>query len=138
MSETIHPHPMIFVFGSNEAGHHGRGAAKTARELHGAVYGKGVGHFGNSYAIPTKSRHIRVLPLDVVQKYVERFIEYAQERPDLEFQVTAIGTGLAGLKHEDMAPMFKSAPSNCYFDTAWEKLLPGKKFWGTYEIKGRD
>lgn len=41
----------IFVFGSNESGRHGKGAAKTALRL-GAKLGIGNGISGNSYAIP--------------------------------------------------------------------------------------
>ena len=44
----------IFVFGSNLAGRHGKGAAKFAKDYHGAIYGRGVGLQGTSYAIPTK------------------------------------------------------------------------------------
>jgi hypothetical protein len=32
----------VFVFGSNLAGRHGKGAALHAREHHGAIYGQGV------------------------------------------------------------------------------------------------
>lgn len=42
----------IFVFGSNLAGSHGGGAAKLAMNW-GAVLGKGVGLYGQTYAIPT-------------------------------------------------------------------------------------
>ena len=38
----------VFVFGSNLAGHHGGGAARVAREIFGAVMGKGVGLQGQS------------------------------------------------------------------------------------------
>ena len=30
-----------------------------------------------------------------------------------------IGTGLAGYRHEDMAPMFKDAPPNCILPEEW-------------------
>lgn len=52
--------------------------------------------------------------------------------PELTFQVTCIGCGLAGLKHEDIAPMFKDAPGNCVFDTLWKPWLPDAEFWGTF------
>ena len=48
----------IFVFGSNLAGRHGKGAALAALKEHGAVYGHGSGYRGNSYAIPTKGLSI--------------------------------------------------------------------------------
>ena len=46
----------IFVFGSNESGIHGAGAAFLANKKFGAVYGEGIGLFGKSYAIPTKDK----------------------------------------------------------------------------------
>ena len=104
---------MIFVFGSNLAGRHGAGAAKFARMNHGAIYGQGQGLQGSSYAIPTKDRQIRTLPLGDIRQHVATFLEFARSRDDLTFQVTAIGCGLAGYKPEHIAPMFQGAPSNC-------------------------
>jgi len=50
----IKPEPnTIFVFGSNPEGRHGAGSARVAMMHFGAVYGKGEGLQGNSYAIPT-------------------------------------------------------------------------------------
>ena len=43
----------IFVFGSNARGKHGSGAARIALDHFGAVYGKGHGLHGQSYAIDT-------------------------------------------------------------------------------------
>lgn len=103
---------MIFVFGSNLAGRHGAGAAKFAVQRHGAVYGKGWGLQGNSFAIPTKDANIRTLPLSSIQTYVEKFKMFATEHPELTFQLTPIGCGLAGYKHEQIGPMFKGSPSN--------------------------
>jgi hypothetical protein len=45
----------IFVFGSNPQGRHGAGAAKIAKDNYGAIYGKGRGIQGNSYALVTKN-----------------------------------------------------------------------------------
>jgi len=125
---------MIFVFGSNEAGIHGAGAAHWASRNRGARYGCGFGHMGNSFAIPTKDRTIQhTLSLRVIRTYVDAFITYAGGRPDLEFQVTCIGCGLAGLKNEDIAPMFVIHPSNCFFDKLWEPhLLLDAKYWGSF------
>lgn len=103
----------IFVFGSNLAGRHGAGSAKEAWANHGALWGRGVGRSGNSYAIPTKDAQLKTLPLHKIEPYVEEFVEYAREHPELIFNVVAIGCGLAGCKPEQIAPMFKGAPSNC-------------------------
>lgn len=109
----------IFVFGSNLAGRHGKGAAFTAKRSFGAVYGVGVGHTGNAYAIPTKDRNIRTLPLSEIRKYVEGFVIYAEQNPTLMFTVTKIGCGLAGYTEEQIAPMFANAPQNCVLPTGW-------------------
>jgi hypothetical protein len=70
----------IFVFGSNLAGRHGKGAALTAYKTYGAIYGQGIGLQGDSYAIPTKDEKINTLPLSKIKKYVEQFIKFATLR----------------------------------------------------------
>ena len=123
----------IMVFGSNEAGIHGAGAAKFAMRHFGAEYGKGIGHVGRSYAIPTKDKRIRTLSIGMIAGYVNDFIKYAKQHPELTFQVTQIGCGLAGYEASEIAPLFKDAPSNCYFDMKWRPWLPETaKYWGTY------
>jgi len=110
----------IFVFGSNLAGRHGKGAALYAREKHGAIYGQGHGRQGNSYAIPTKDRYLRVLPLSEIKDYVDIFLEYARCTPHTEFDLTPIGCGLAGYKQEEIKPFFKDKPDNVHFTKEWK------------------
>ena len=105
----------VFVFGSNRAGIHGAGAAKFAREQRGAEYGVGEGRTGNAYGIPTKDECVCTLPLNEIAKHVRQFIRYAVDNPDVLFQVTPIGCGLAGYTPTDIAPMFRDAPANCIF-----------------------
>ncbi len=112
--------PMIFVFGSNEAGRHGAGAALHARRFHGARPGQGVGLQGNSYAIPTKDGKLRTLPLAAISRYVESFLEFARSHPGLTFNVTRIGCGLAGYTDADIGPMFSAAPDNCILPEEWQ------------------
>lgn len=109
----------IFVFGSNLAGRHGKGAARRAYKEHGAVYGQGVGLQGNSYAIPTKDRALNPLPLSYISFHVLAFKVYAFEHPELTFNVTRVGCGLAGYTDSDIAPMFKGAPPNCQLPEGW-------------------
>lgn len=122
------PEP-IFVFGSNEAGIHGAGAAHDAYQNHGALWGFGEGLFGLSYAIPTKDYQIQSLPLDSVYRHIKRFIQFAKDFPQLTFHVTQIGCGLAGFTADQIAPMFADAPDNCQFSTAWSKWLPNHTTW---------
>ena len=121
---------VIFVFGSNEAGIHGKGAAKDAYRFHGAVWGCGVGHYGESYAIPTKDTRIRTLPLSDIKHYVAQFKRYAGAHPELVFKVTRIGCGLAGYTNEIIAPMFIGSSPNCLFDKAWEPIIGNENgYW---------
>lgn len=117
----------IFVFGSNCVGVHGAGAAKYAYQKHGAQWGKSYGLFGSSFAIPTKDRDIQTLPLGVISAFVQGFLAFAYCNPKMTFQVSAIGTGLAGYKHSDIAPLFEGAPLNCVFQIEWERYL-GKDY----------
>ena len=94
----------IFVFGSNLAGMHGGGAARIACLHFGAVMGKGVGLQGQSYAIPTMQGGV-----ETIRPYVEEFIIFAHQHPDLHFLVTPIGCGIAGFEAEDIAPLFERA-----------------------------
>lgn len=115
--------PEIFVFGSNEAGRHGAGAAKAAKIQFGAVYGVGRGPTGQSYAIPTKDKDLRTLSLEKIEKSVNDFLDYARLYPEKTFFVTRIGCDLAGYKNEDVAPMFKNAPANCSFAKEWRAYM---------------
>ena len=109
----------IFVFGSNLAGRHGAGAAKFARLERGAIYGQASGHQGDSYALPTCDANFKGLPLAQIRQHVDNFLEYALTHPELTFEVTRVGCGLAGHKEENIAPMFKDAPSNCLLPEGW-------------------
>lgn len=111
---------MIFVFGSNLAGRHGKGAALTARITHGAVYGVGEGPTGNAYAIPTKDKNLKTRPLEQIQESVDKFLAYAKASPDKTFNVTRVGCGLAGYTDNQIAPMFKNAPENCVLPKEWK------------------
>ena len=107
----------IFVFGSNRAGWHGGGAAASAHMFFGAVWGQGVGLQGQSYAIPTMEGGI-----DAVAWYVEEFIVFAHEHPELKFLVTQIGCGIAGFSPKEIAPLFHDA-------MGLENVSLPKSFW---------
>lgn len=115
----------IFVFGSNLAGRHGKGAALHALKNYGAVYGRGIGRQGNSYAIPTKDAFLRTLSLKEIERYVRDFNAYAAQNPGLKFLVTRIGCGLAGYKDADIAPLFRFAPPNCQLPEGWRTDATG-------------
>lgn len=97
----------VFVFGSNLAGLHGAGAARLAYLKFGAVYGEGIGHFGQSYAVPTKDENLLSLPIENIKEYVDDLYIYIDEHKNLFFIITKIGCGLAGFSPEDIKPLFK-------------------------------
>jgi hypothetical protein len=94
----------VFVFGSNLEGHHNSGAAKLALDKFGAIYGKGVGLQGQTYAIPTMHGDI-----ETIIPYVNDFIDFAIKNCDRFYYVTRIGCGIAGFKDEQIAPLFAKA-----------------------------
>lgn len=134
---------IIFVFGSNEAGRHGAGAAWDAVQYYGGELGKGYGFqkfseiselktrqgeqiaFG-SFAIPTKDYDvIKALPLFIIERYVKNFIHLAEQNPFDEFQVTRIGCGLAGYTDTDIAPLFQAVPPNVHLPLIWKNINAG-------------
>jgi len=110
----------IFVFGSNLAGHHDGGAARLALERFGAAYGQGTGLQGSSYAIPTMG-----LSLEMIAKYVDEFILFADSHPEMKFLVTRIGCGIAGFDVFQIAPLFARAYClpNVYLPADFWKVL---------------
>ncbi len=113
----------IFVFGSNLAGRHGKGAALEAKRKYGAIYGQGVGLQGRSYAIPTKDAQLKTLPLEKIKPYVEQFLQFAKDNPQHNFWVTSIGCGLAGYHPLDIAWMFRGASRNVELPYEFCELL---------------
>jgi hypothetical protein len=95
----------VFVFGSNLSGFHGGGAARLAMKW-GAKWGKGIGLWGQTYAIPTMQGGV-----ETIKPYVEQFIEFARLHPELKFLVTEIGCGIAGFTPAQIAPLFQPAVS---------------------------
>lgn len=110
----------IFVFGSNLEGAHGGGAAKLALNW-GAVWGQGVGLQGQTYAIPTMQGGV-----ETIRPYVDEFIAFAKEHPELKFLVTEIGCGIAGFTPKEIAPLFKEA-------TGVENIFLPESFYGELE-----
>ena len=94
----------IFVFGSNLKGMHGGGAAYVALRKFGAIMGQGVGLQGQSYAIPTMQGGV-----ETIRPYVDEFIAFAKQHPELVFLVTRIGCGIAGFRDSEISPLFEQA-----------------------------
>lgn len=118
----------VFVFGSNLAGTHAGGAAKTALLHFGAIKEVGRGWSGQSYAIPTMNEHLQQMPLSQIQHYIEDFKIYTKNHPKIKYFITSLGCGVAGYKVEEIAPMFKGISKNVIFPASFrpfvERTLP--------------
>jgi hypothetical protein len=106
MIESLKPNE-IFVFGSNLQGVHTKGAARFAVNKGWADdrQVEGLSRSGQSFAIPTQSDR-KALSITEIETYVKEFIDYVKINPDKVFYVTPLGTGIAGISNEDIAPLF--------------------------------
>lgn len=116
----------VFVFGSNMAGRHGKGAALDARERFGARQGTAKGPTGRCYAIPTKNGDLQPLPPDLIGRYLAEFCKYAAAHPEQEFLLTPVGCGLAGYDPRVIAGMLfvHNPPSNVILPRSFLPYVP--------------
>jgi hypothetical protein len=133
----------IFVFGSNLFGRHGAGAAKQALKEFGAVYGRGRGLFGRSYAFPTLDGHFQRLSEEELEYERDVLYTTCRKNPDKVFLLTAVGTGLAGYPVEAMRKLFMSAqvPENLifpqeFFSSGWTANSSGYAVVGAWVLMG--
>lgn len=98
----------IFVFGSNEQGIHGAGAAKQALKFGASMY-VGEGLSGFTYAIPTLWSPGEKKDIEDIEKSIKTFIKFAKANTDFTFLVTRIGCGLAHWEVNEIAPLFTKA-----------------------------
>lgn len=113
---------VVFVFGSNLAGRHGKGAAWEANKFWGAEYGVGRGRTGDAYAIPTKDKHLKPLSLADIKEYYDEFWEYAKEHPKVTFLLTPAGSGLAGYSLDQIKEITvrkRAVPRNVWLTGDW-------------------
>lgn len=114
----------VFVFGSNEAGRHGKGAALHARQQYGAEYGVGRGRTGSAYALPTKDRTLRPVSIEELRLNVDEFIRYAEAQSHERFILTPVGCGLAGFAASEVAAMLIGRlPRNVVLHSSWLEHL---------------
>lgn len=87
------------------------GAALTARNKFGAIYGQSEGLQGQSYAIITKElrKDYQPVSLQEVKEGVDTFIQFARDNEHLTFYVVELGCNLAYFTVEQIAPLFRPA-----------------------------
>ncbi len=115
----------VLVFGSDLAGRHNSGDALTALRDHGAIYGRGVGLQGRSYALPVRDEQGKLLPVPIIARYVDAFVRLAATHRQTTFHVTRIGCGRDAYRDEEIAPLFAAAPPNCRLPRGWRNSRTG-------------
>lgn len=118
----------VFVFGSNQKGYHGLGAAEYAHKnlgyplnLFRGLYGcnKGI-----AYAIPTKDIFLRPLLINKIKDEIEQFVEFANTHDHLNFFLTAVACGYSRYKNSDIAPLFNNLnKTNISFPDIWKPFI---------------
>lgn len=133
----------IFVFGSNPEGRHGAGSAKIAKDRYGAIYGKGRGIQGQSYALVTKNltqnyleKETNILykrygersvSLEQIKSNIKDLYDYANNNKHLEFIVvyTFEGKNLNGYNGLEIFDAFNSyeIPDNIVFNDSFKIMF---------------
>ena len=128
----------IFVFGSNMNGNHAGGAARLAVEKFGAIMGRAEGIQGQSYAIPTLDENMEKVAEEDLINYLADLRHFANEHPEKEFLLTAIGTGIAGFDTNYMAYMVLRAnlPGNVTIPEEFSKIRGFKGFNSDMTCRG--
>ena len=128
----------IFVFGSNMNGNHAGGAARLAVEKFGAIMGRAEGIQGQSYAIPTLDENMEKVAEEDLINYLANLRHFANEHPEKEFLLTAIGTGIAGFDTNYMAYMVLRAnlPGNVTIPEEFSKIRGFKGFNSDMTCRG--
>lgn len=123
----------IFVFGSNLAGRHGKGAALHARQHWGAQYGVGRGLTGRAYAFPTKDERLRPLPVEQLAREARLLDECAHLHQQHRFLLTPVGCGLAGNAPGVMAGIINLyvVQPNIVLTNSWREHLSEKEIQKT-------
>lgn len=113
----------VFVFGSNLAGRHGKGAALAAKSLFGAEQGVGRGITGWAYALATKDAQLKSRPINEIAYEALDCLSVASSSPERLFFFSRVGCGLAGFDDQEIAPLFGVAPPNASFANEWRAFL---------------
>lgn len=118
---------VIFVFGSNTEGRHGKGAAKEALDYWGAKYGQAKGLQGNSFAIITKNLKVgfRSVTLQSIREQLITLHRITLQNKDCNFIVTAFGTKLAGFTTDEIKSLLEEFrwPENVYFNSKFFQIF---------------
>ena len=112
----------IFVFATNESGHHENPMAVLAMHSYGAQKSQGRGLVGQSYAIPVLDRNGQRLSEERIVAEFNAFKEFARSHPEMNFQLTRIGCDTIGFRDNKVSKFFMDCSPNVTLPGVWERI----------------
>lgn len=113
----------IYVFATNETGHHENELAQLAVHRFGAKRSVGSGLQGRSYAIPVLDREGNRLPGARILKEIDDFKAFAARNPNEKFMLSRFGCDGIGFKDERVVNYFTDCPLNVDLPGVWRRRL---------------
>jgi len=113
----------IFVYGSSLTGSVKTGLAHDAYMHHGATAGHKAGISGQAYAIPVRDHNDKLLTLIQIDLWVSRFLVFAAEHRELQFDVTAVGCAPNEYTAQQIAPFFQVRTTNIRLPKSFINVL---------------
>ena len=121
---------VVYVFGSNSEGRHGKGDALLAARCFGARYGVAKGRTGKSYAVMVKHLSVgkRSVPIQEISRQTRKLLGYAERWPKLLFVIARIGCVNGGYEIHEIASLFRPwvLPPNVILNTAFGQYWKGR------------
>ena len=143
-SKTIKHNNVRLVFGSNPHGNHGAGVAKIAHLYWGAVYYKGRGLYGDSYALVIKNLRpnyfeketglvyektgYKSISKELIKNNIKELYAHCNENPNYRYVVPYLfsNRNLNGYSTSELSDLFLSdldVPINIVFHNSWKKFF---------------
>lgn len=113
----------VWAFSADSAGRHKCGSAVVAHKNFGAPYGLHSGPGARAYAITVMDKAGKSLGEATISENISQFLSFAANHPKLTFHIPRIAAEHKLLTDAQVAPLFKSAPSNCSLPLSWKPLL---------------
>lgn len=113
----------VFVFATNETGHHENEMAQFAVARYGAKKSVGKGMAGDSYAIPVLNRDGGYFSQQRIVSEIREFKEFAAAHPDWEFRLSRIGCDQIGFADDNIHRQFTEVPANVRLPGRWRRMM---------------
>ena len=87
---------------------------------------------GQTYCIPIRTDNGKLMPLQQIQNNIKKFISYAQNNPQINFQITNIACNENEYDNFQIANCFKNISDNCLLPAEWQSYTNKNKKIGIF------